>query len=139
VRQEAWSYNESDVMGSEGRIRAINDGQEFELWKFEEGGVRVQPVRHLFPKPQRVEAPGVLAIRDMMSCVENGAEPLSSGEDGRHDLEVAIALRESHRRGGVRVDLPITDRSQRIISYEVMRFGDDLPRAVQTRRDKSAK
>ena len=40
-----------------------------------------------------------------------------SGEDGRHDLEVAIALRESPRRGGVRVDLPITDRSQKIIVY----------------------
>jgi predicted dehydrogenase len=138
VRQEAWSYNESDVMGSEGRIRAINDGQEFELWKFAEGGRRGQPVRHLFPKPQRIEAPNVLAIRDMMSCIENGGEPLSSGEEGRHDLEVAIALRESHRRGGVRVDLPITDRSQKIISYEVMRWPDGTPRAVQKRRDEAA-
>ena len=139
VRQEAWAYNESDVMGSDGRIRAINDGQEFELWKFAKGGMRGQPVRHLFPKPQRFEGPNVLAIRDLMSCIENGGEPLNSGEEGRHDLEVAVALRESHRRGGVRVDLPITDRSQKIISYEVMRWPDGTPRAVQTLRDKAEK
>jgi hypothetical protein len=32
------------------------------------------------------------------------------GEDGRQALEIAIALRESHRRGGVKVNLPLEDR-----------------------------
>ena len=32
-------------------------------------------------------------------------------------LEVAIGMRESHRRGNVRVDLPIADRSLKIEAF----------------------
>ena len=67
-----------------------------------------------------------------MHCIETGDEPSSSGEDGRHDLEVAIAVRESHRKG-VKVTLPIEDRTQRINSYETLLSAEDLPRAIQRR------
>ena len=51
------------------------------------------------------------AIEDVARSVESGEETLCPGEFGREGLEVAIALRESHRRGGVRIDLPLDDRS----------------------------
>jgi hypothetical protein len=44
-------------------------------------------------------------------------------------LEIAIALRESHRQGGRRVDLPIADRSLAIRSAETLQ--GDLPVAVR--------
>jgi hypothetical protein len=36
---------------------------------------------------------------------------VTTGDDLRHALEIAIALRESARRGGATVTLPLTDRS----------------------------
>ncbi len=131
VRQDKWRYCESEVVGTEGRIRVLNDTQDVELWTRDgEDGLS----RRLFPRRQKIESATVRAVRDIMRCIETGDEPASSGEDGRHDLEVAVAVRESHRRGGVKVRLPIADRAQRINSYETLLSAEDLPRALQRRR-----
>ena len=50
------------------------------------------------------------AIEGVCRSIEAGRETTCPGEFGREALEVAIALRESHRRGNVRVDLPLEDR-----------------------------
>ena len=42
-------------------------------------------------------------------------EPRSSGDNGRIVLEMAIALRESERRGFSPVKLPLEDRGLKII------------------------
>lgn len=126
---ESWIHNEADVMGTEGRIRGLNNGREFEWWRKLEGERRSELYRQLFPRPQWISSDGVRAVRDLIQCIETDKEPNCSGYDGVHDLEVAVALRESHRQGGRRVDLPIADRSQRIISSEDIRF-PDLPRAM---------
>lgn len=47
------------------------------------------------------------------------------GEDGRQALEIAIALRESHRRGGVKVNLPLEDRKLQIMASESLY--DNMP------------
>ena len=54
-------------------------------------------------------APVVVSKRILR--IEAGRETVAPGEYGREALEIAIALRESHRRGGARVDLPLRDRS----------------------------
>ena len=54
------------------------------------------------------------AIEGVCRSVEAGEELICPGEFGREALEIAIALRESHRRGNVRVDLPLEDRSLRM-------------------------
>ena len=125
----AWIHDEADVMGSKGRIRGLNNGREFEWWRKLEGERHPELYRQLFPRPQWISSDGVRAVRDLMLCIETDKEPNCSGDDGLHDLEVAVALRESHRQGGRRVALPIADRSQRIISSEDIRF-PDLPRAM---------
>ena len=129
VRQDRWRYCEAEVVGTEGRIRVLNDTQDMELWVRDgEDGLS----RRLFPRRQKIESATVRAVRDIMHCIETGDEPVSSGEDGRHDLEVAVAVRESHRKG-VKVALPIEDRTQRINSYETLLSAEDLPRAIQKR------
>ena len=130
VRQDRWRYCESEVVGTDGRIRALDDAHEMELW-IRDGDSGL--ARHLFPRRQKIESATVRAVRDIIRCIETGGEPASSGEDGRHDLEVAVAVRESHRRGGVKVTLPIADRAQRINSYETLLSAEDLPRALQRR------
>ena len=48
---------------------------------------------------------------------------------GRAALEVAVGLRESHRRGGAKVDLPLADRNLGIQSIEIA--NDDVPARVR--------
>ena len=72
---------------------------------------------------------GLAVIEDLVHCIETGAQPRCSAEDGRKALEIAIALRESHRQGGRRVELPLADRSLRILSGGIAR--DAVPARVR--------
>ncbi|MEO2161493.1 MAG: Gfo/Idh/MocA family oxidoreductase [bacterium] len=50
-------------------------------------------------------------VRALVEALETGVElPVTTGDDLRHALEIALALRESHRRGSD-VSLPLEDRS----------------------------
>lgn len=55
------------------------------------------------------------SVNAFVESVENGTHVKCSGADVGKALELAIAVRESHRRGIVKVDLPLEDRSLRII------------------------
>ena len=54
-------------------------------------------------------------IQSMIDALEMDIEPRSNGDNGRKVLEMAIALRESHRRGHAPVRLPLPDRRLKII------------------------
>ena len=125
---------EVDVIGTSGRIRSLNNAEKFELIRMLPGGRRGRGVPALcpFPYPVRMQGMGLTIVDDIINAIENGGAPKCSGEDGREALEVAIALRESHRRGCVKVDLPIEDRSLRILSSEI--HGDDTPARVRRMR-----
>ncbi len=71
-----------------------------------------------------------MAVRDFIQVIETGKKTNSPGEDGVAHLEAIIGMRESHRRGGVKITLPIADRSLLVHSSEV-RF--EVPRAVAAR------
>ncbi len=125
---------EVDVIGSGGRIRSINNAEKFEMIRVLPGGRRGRgvPATCPFPSPVRMQGMGLTIVDDIINAIENGGSPKCSGEDGRAALEIAIALRESHRRGGVKVELPIEDRSLRILSSEIR--GDDTPARVRRMR-----
>ena len=117
-----------DAIGENGTIaiRNGNEGYEFELWRMGQvvEGARPTPVRYVFPRPQRIWSAGVGQVKDAIECIESGKTPNCSGDMGRHLLEIAIAIRESHRLGNVRVDLPLADRS-----LALRRMWDDTPAA----------
>lgn len=117
-----------EVIGERGRLRSIAPHSEITWWEAGEGGL---PRQRVFPRPQRIESMGVRLVRDLIACIETGKEPNCRGEDGVAVLELAIALRESHRRGNCRVDLPLQDRSLLIRSAETLH--DDVPVAVRRR------
>jgi predicted dehydrogenase len=124
---------ELDAIGETGKvhIRNLNGGYEFELWRTAQAvtGASPTPVRHIFPRPQRIWSAGVGQVKDIVACLEMGKTPNCPGEMGRHLLEIAIAIRESHRRGNTRVDLPLADRELRIRSSETLR--GDTPQALR--------
>jgi predicted dehydrogenase len=125
-----------DVLGTSGRLRAINDGDQVEFWKLAQpalAGRRREPARHGFPAPRPdAGTANVRTVRDLLEGLRTGKEPNCNGEMGRQALEVAVALRESHRRGGVRIPLPLDERALRIESSETL-HGDD-PVAVRRAR-----
>ena len=106
---ETWTL---DFIGNKGRIVSRNAHAQFELWSThpETGG----PIQCQFPNPWYPRSSMVDAIEGVCRSLEAGEERICPGEFGREALEIAIALRESHRRGNVRVDLPLEDRRLRM-------------------------
>ncbi|MDE2724734.1 MAG: hypothetical protein OXI59_15290, partial [Gemmatimonadota bacterium] len=75
-----------------------------------------EPIRRQFPNPKRPRSSQQAAIEGLVENLNEGTEPLCPGEFGREALEIAIALRESHRRGGEKMELPLEDRSLTILA-----------------------
>ena len=122
----SWEF---DIIGTRGRVRTLSDALEFEFFQRVSDGRRSVPARSPFPQPARPVGQGIITVDDLIDAMENNRPPRCSGADGRAALEVAIALRESHRRGGVRIDLPIEDRSLKIFSSETQ--ADHTPARVR--------
>jgi predicted dehydrogenase len=72
------------------------------------------PPRPIAPGPyatRGAEAPYHTAmVEELVAAVEEGREHRSSGRDGRWALEMIMGVYESHRRGGARAALPLTQR-----------------------------
>jgi predicted dehydrogenase len=115
-----------DVIGETGTLKSTANGSDIEWWRQAGKGVLT---RSQIPRPQRIKSPGVNAVYDIIQAIETGKKPECAGVDGVAALECAIALRESHRAGGKRIDLPLLDRSLGIRSAETLR--GDLPVAMR--------
>ena len=101
------------ITGESGEL--IFDWQRFHLYQDVEGPARVDRVEVNLPEPHFVgEWSPLYSVDNVVECVDNGGEPRVSGRRVRDAMEIQIALRESHRLGGIRVDLPLEDRSIRM-------------------------
>jgi predicted dehydrogenase len=111
---------ETDVIGTEGRVRTLAGCQEVEWMHLASGGPRGRgvPVHGPVSLPAKFEGMGITIVDDLIDSVESNRSPRASIHDGRAALEIAIGLRESHRRGGMRVNLPLEDRSLKMMSVE---------------------
>ncbi len=137
--------HEVDVIGERGRIRCNESPMEFEITRMmhedtpgsgRAGARRARPrlVKHPMNWPINIPGTGLTIVEDIINAFETGGKPKASGDDGLAALEIAMALRESHRRGGVKVTLPLQDRSLLIQSSETLQ-GDEPARI---RRQKQA-
>jgi len=108
---------ELDLVGTKGRIRALNNCAEWELWL--PGTLPAKNnylARQQFPMPHQMTAWGLRSVQDLCECVQTGRKPLCDLQDGRHALEIALAARRSSQGGSVRVDLPYDDAHDTIQS-----------------------
>lgn len=127
----SWEF---DLLGSKGRVRLVFDSVEREWTQLIPGGPRNRglPAKLPFPQPLNIPGTGLAVVADLVNAIESGQPARCSGADGLAALEVAIALRESHRAGGTKVILPLADRSLRILSAEIK--GDEAPARVRRLR-----
>jgi len=97
---------EIDLIGTRGRIRILDNGHRTELFRFEESD-RYSGYKELKRQPSPVIMSGesrlVLAIKDIIQCIETGAKPLCSGEDGLKSLEIASALCRSAKNNNKKI------------------------------------
>ena len=98
-----------EFVGETGRIVSRNAHAQFELWTTHPE--TDNPVQCQFPYPWHLRSSMVDAIEGVCRSIEQGEEAICPGEFGRETLEIGIGMRESHRQGNVRVDLPLGDRS----------------------------
>ena len=143
------AYWDIEVIGEKGKIRSLGNGQEVELHLSADSDPDSRAIRPIsaraqgsfaakypFPWPKEMQGSGLTVVEDLVTSIETGRPPRCSGEDGLKALEIAIAMRESHRRGGVKVTLPLEDRSLKILSSEI--HGDDVPRRVRAQKPVTA-
>ena len=84
----------------------------FLLWLDIDGAGRRGRAEVPYPGPNVVEYPSPLyTIEDAIHSREHCTEARVSGRLARQAMEIEIALRESHRHGNVRIELPLRDRS----------------------------
>ena len=120
-----------EVMGSAGIF--ASDLHSFQLWKLDkDANPRAAKLSELheiagqFPDvsyeptydSDGIRLPGhrqMASIQSIVDSLEQDIEPRCSGDNMLKVLEIAISLRESHRRGHVPVKLPLADRSLKII------------------------
>ena len=101
-----------EFIGETGRIVSRHAHSQFQLWT--PHPVTGAPTQTHLPGPWHPRSSMVDAIEGVCRSVELGREEICPGEFGREALEIGIAIRESHRRGNVRIDLPLEDRSLRM-------------------------
>lgn len=86
---------EIDVLGSEGRIRIVDNGHLTEFFRFNESdrysGYQ-ELKRQAVPEVNVARNPLVTAIENVIECLQEGGEPACTGEDGLKSLEIAVAL-----------------------------------------------
>ncbi|TAJ26352.1 MAG: Gfo/Idh/MocA family oxidoreductase [Nitrospirae bacterium] len=103
---------ELELLGSRGRICLFGDGDRLEVSRFEDSP-RYSGYREL--SQAQAEDPALLhgenrlvvAVKDIVRCVQSDKVPACSGRDGLAALEVAWALCESATRGHTRIEFPL--------------------------------
>jgi len=115
------------IEGDEGRL-AIQHGAGNSLER--SGGYGWEPYLHRWrmqtepvdwePVATQRQHAWINAVSDLVDCIEQDRESVSSGRQGRAALEMIMAVYESQRRGLARVDFPLEIRDNP--------FGDMLER-----------
>ena len=100
------------LCGTEGEI-VFSSSDAWRWWQDTSVDETKGRVEMPWPKPQFVPPyGGIYSLKDVMDCLAGELEePKNSGRRVAVALEVEVALKQSSARNGVRVDLPLADRS----------------------------
>jgi len=95
------------ISGADGKLVVLNDAREAELWR--KAGSSRWLEREPVDLAAQTRSPVLLALEDLVACVDTGGEPACSARHAARAMEYCLALHASHRRGGCRVDFPLAD------------------------------
>lgn len=102
---------EFEVIGDQGTARIMNNGIH---WGLRLAKAQYGKRRGLLPEPfpsfER-KSSTVRCIEDLIHALETGGPTRGNARIARAGTELALAVVESHRQGGARVPLPMTNRT----------------------------
>ncbi len=102
-----WDF---EVIGDEGVLRSMNNNVEWSLRTRQTLGKRFHTFRPVeFPRVQPRSAT-VNCLLDLIAAHEQKRPSLGNVAIAHHGTEVCLAVAESHRQGGKRLPLPMTNR-----------------------------
>ena len=104
---------EFEVIGSEGILRARDNGIGFTLRKARKAGKRTY-MEDVPPPEYEKKSATVNVLEDLVLAQQQGRRPLGDIEIAHHATELCFAVADSHRRGGERVAPPVEDRDMYI-------------------------
>ncbi|MGH2351955.1 MAG: Gfo/Idh/MocA family protein, partial [Chloroflexota bacterium] len=96
-----------DVVGTEGRAIAWDNGQTFRIRRSSRRSDDVQETTY---RPTG-ESPTVCTIRDLIREIETGERTAGNIDITMQSVETQFGLAHSHLQGGARVTLPVADRT----------------------------
>ena len=114
-----------ELQGTAGRLFIDSAEDGVAIWEYRRSGTtpgawyqggpcRQRIIRHAAGAPGRGTL--VAAIEELIACIAAGRDGRSSGHDGRAALELALAVYDSHARGGVRTTLPLQNWALTVVS-----------------------
>jgi predicted dehydrogenase len=98
---------EFEVSGSKGKLRTLSNSMDYQLRQVDEYGELKQvsvPEVEIGSGTQR-------GVEDLARALDDDGDTMGNLEIACRSQEVIFAVAESHRRGGVRVELPLVDRA----------------------------
>ncbi len=111
-----------ELQGESGRILIDGAADGLTMWQYQSpaspsserawyqgGPCKERTVRQVRTKGSKGTL--ICALEELIACIEHDRESTSSGQDGRAALELALAVHQSHARGGARIALPLQDRT----------------------------
>ncbi|MGI8423319.1 MAG: Gfo/Idh/MocA family protein [Chloroflexota bacterium] len=105
--------NENEAICERGTVTTHDDGVSFQLQRLRGDGRDRRFETAPFPRFQRASST-LRLIEDLVHALDTG-EPTRGGVRlAKANLEVILAFIESHRRGGARVSLPLSDCALRL-------------------------
>jgi predicted dehydrogenase len=99
-----------DIVGNQGMARILDGGFFCELWTLEEDSEFGNLVRRFTPTSHSIGNPMMNALDDILYCIEEGKQPVSSGYDGRKGFEMITGIHLSHMEGRRCIGFPIENR-----------------------------
>ena len=94
-----------------GAVGAYNDSLDWFIRKGEGGRRDFKPLQ--FPDFPR-QSPTINIIMDLVRALDTGEPPRGGVEKARHGVEIMVAILESHRKGGVRIEMPLKESGLRM-------------------------
>ena len=99
---------EFEVCGTKGKLRTLNNGMTCQFRQVGESSRLLEDVP--FPDVPR-ESGTVMGIKDIAEALDAGRETQGPLQLARRSQEMLMGMIESHRLGGLRVQLPMVNRA----------------------------
>ena len=105
-----------EIVGEKGRLFLLKDARESFIWlDSSDGSSNLQPLE--MPEETEQWPAGKAMVRDLVQAVQTGGRTSCDVEHAQHATEIGFAIHASSAHGGIKVVLPLVERSFRIESF----------------------